>query len=112
MTKASAFKQSSSGVSVRDFISESTLAPSFFISSASNEPTLPLYCGSSSNYCTDTDLSSSYLFYTSLHQFTKGYFYSRSFQKYSRTSEENSRTFQGYPTIFQFSTTFQGPCEP
>ena len=63
-------------------------------------------------YCTDTDPSSSYLFYTSLHQFTKGYFYSRSFQKYSRTSEENSRTFQGYPTIFQFSMTFQGPCEP
>ena len=38
----------------------------------------------------------------------EGYFYSRSFKKYSRTSEENSRTFQGYPTIFQFSMTFQG----
>ena len=28
------------------------------------------------------------------HFFNKGYFYSRSFQKYSRTSVENSRTFQ------------------
>ena len=40
--------------------------------------------------------------------FNEGYFYSRSFQKYSRTSVENSRTFKGYPTIFQFSKTFQG----
>ena len=40
--------------------------------------------------------------------FNEGYFYSRSFQKYSRTSVENSRTFQGYSTIFQFSKTFQG----
>ena len=31
-----------------------------------------------------------------------------SFQKLSRTSMENSRTFQEYPTIFQFSRTFQG----
>ena len=54
--------------------------------------------------------------------FNKGYFYSRSFQKYSRTSGENSRTIQGYPTNFQFSRTFQGhddfsrtfqgPCKP
>ena len=54
--------------------------------------------------------------------FNKGYFYSRSFQKYSRTSVRNTRAFQGYPTIFQFSRTFQGhhsfsmtfqgPCEP
>ena len=36
------------------------------------------------------------------------YFYSRSFKKHSRTSVENSRTFQEYPTIFQFSRTFQG----
>ena len=35
--------------------------------------------------------------------FNRGYFYTRSFQKYSRISVENSRTFQGYPTIFQFS---------
>ena len=40
--------------------------------------------------------------------FNEGYFYSRGFQKYSRTSVENSRTFQGYRTIFQFSRTFQG----
>ena len=40
--------------------------------------------------------------------FNEGYFYSRSFQKYSRTSVENLRTFKGYPTIFQFSKTFQG----
>ena len=56
------------------------------------------------------------------HFFKQRLFYSRSFQKYSRTSVENSRTFQGYPTIFQFSRTFQahdafsrtfqGPCEP
>ena len=44
--------------------------------------------------------------------FNEGYFYSRSLQKYSRTSVENSRTFQGYPTIFQFLRIFQGPCEP
>ena len=44
--------------------------------------------------------------------FNESYFYSRSFQKYSRTSVENSRTFQGYPTNFQFSSTFQGPCKP
>ena len=37
----------------------------------------------------------------------EGYFYSRSFQKYSRPFVENSKTFQGYPTIFQFSRTFQ-----
>ena len=41
------------------------------------------------------------------HFFKQRLFYSRSFQKYSRTSVENSRTFQGYPTIFQFSRTFQ-----
>ena len=44
--------------------------------------------------------------------FNEGYFYSRSFQKYSRTFVENSRTIQGYPTIVQFSRIFQGPCEP
>ena len=54
--------------------------------------------------------------------FDEGYFYSGSFQKYSRTYVQNSRTSQGYPTIFQFprtfqghhafSRTFQGPCEP
>ena len=43
-------------------------------------------------------------------------FYSRSFQKYSRTSGENSRTFQGYPTNFQFQGLFKDfsrpvPCE-
>ena len=32
----------------------------------------------------------------------EGYFYLRSFKKYSRTSVETSRTFQEYPTIFQF----------
>ena len=32
----------------------------------------------------------------------EGSFHSRSFQKYSRTSVETSRTFQEYPTIFQF----------
>ena len=41
-------------------------------------------------------------------KFNEGYFYLRSFQIYSRTSMENSRPFQGYPTIFQFSRTFQG----
>ena len=35
-------------------------------------------------------------------------FYSRSFQKYSKTSVETSRTFQEYPTIFQFKD-FSGP---
>ena len=39
--------------------------------------------------------------------FNKGQFYSRSFQKLSRTSVENSRTFQEYPTISQFSRTFK-----
>ena len=38
-------------------------------------------------------------------KFNEGYFYLRSFQIYSRTSE-------GYLRIFQFSRTFQGPCEP
>ena len=32
----------------------------------------------------------------------EGSFYSRSFQKYSRTSVETLRTFQEYPTVFQF----------
>ena len=41
----------------------------------------------------------------------EGYFYSRSFQKHSRTSVENSRTFHGYPTIFEFPRTFEGLCE-
>jgi len=41
----------------------------------------------------------------------KSYFYSRSFQKYSRTSVENSRTFQGYPTISQFSRTLRRPVQ-
>ena len=36
-----------------------------------------------------------------------GYFYSRSFQKYSRTSVENSRTCQAYPTIFQYQGLFK-----
>ena len=44
--------------------------------------------------------------------FNEGYFYSRSFPTYSRTSVENLMTFQEYPTIFQFSRTFQDPCEP
>ena len=55
--------------------------------------------------------------------FNKGYFYSRSFQKYSMTSRkiqglfkdilqnnlQFSRTFQGHDA---FSKNFQGPCEP
>ena len=44
--KASAFKQSSLGDSVGDFVLESTLATFFFISSALNKLTLPLYWGS------------------------------------------------------------------
>ena len=44
--------------------------------------------------------------------FNEGNFYSRSFPTHSRTSVENSTTFQEYPTIFQFSRTFQGSCEP
>ena len=39
--------------------------------------------------------------------FNEGYFYSRSFQKYSRTSEENSKTFQAYPTIFRYQGLFK-----
>ena len=39
------------------------------------------------------------------HFFNEGYFHSRSFQKYSRTSVENSRTFQEHDA---FSRTFQG----
>ena len=39
-------------------------------------------------------------------KFNEGYFYLRSFQIYSRTSMENSRPFQGYPTIFQFQGLF------
>ena len=46
--------------------------------------------------------------YTKHYIFNKHYFHSRSFQKYSRNSVENSRTFQGYRTIFHFSRTFQG----
>ena len=48
-------------------------------------------------------------------KFNEGYFYLRSFQIYSRTSEgylrifQFSRTFQGHDA---FSRTFQGPCEP
>ena len=44
--------------------------------------------------------------------FNEGYFYSTSFPTHSRTSVENSTTFQEYLTIFQFSRTFQGSCEP
>ena len=57
--------------------------------------------------CFQSFLCAKHVFYLN-----ESYFYSRSFQKYSRTSVENSRTFQGYPANLQFSRTFQGPCEP
>ena len=57
--------------------------------------------------CFQSFLCAKHVFYLN-----ESYFYSRSFQKYSRTSVENSRTFQGYPTISQFLRTLQGLCEP
>ena len=42
----------------------------------------------------------------------KHVFYLNESYFYSRTSVENSRTFQGYPTISQFSRILKGLCEP
>ena len=43
--------------------------------------------------------------------FTKITFIQGAFKNmYSRISVENPRTFQGFPTIFQFSRTYQARC--